>query len=64
MKIKDTRYTVDYYARTIWDTYYSERKSFDTEAEALAFIQELSENPRVGQVFFTTIKDIGFEKGE
>lgn len=64
MEIKNTHYTVEYYARTIWDRYYSERKPFDTETEALAFIQELSENPRVGQVFYVTTKEIGFERNK
>lgn len=60
MKIKNVRYIVEYYARTNWDNYYSERKPFDIENEALAFIKELSKNPRIGQVFYTTTKEIGF----
>lgn len=64
MEVKDTRYTVEYYARTNWDKYYSERKPCDSENEALAFIQELSKNPRVGKVFYTITKEISFERGE
>lgn len=60
MEVKNTRYTVEYYAQTIWDNYYSDRKSFDSENEAFAFIQELSKNPRVGKVFYTTTKEISF----
>lgn len=64
MEVKDTRYTVEYYARTIWDNYYSERKPCDSENEALAFIQELSKNPRVGKVFYTVTKEISFDGGK
>lgn len=60
MEVKSIRYIVEYYARTNWDNYYSERRPFDTEVEALAFIQELSKNPRVGKVFYTTTKEISF----
>lgn len=45
MKIKNVRYTVEYYACTVWDDPYSDRKTFDTEEEALAFIHELSKDP-------------------
>ena len=41
MEVKSTRYTVEYYSRTIWDEYFSDRRSFNTEPEALAYIQEL-----------------------
>lgn len=45
MKIKNVSYTVEYYAHTVWDDPYSDRKTFDTEEEALAFIHELSKDP-------------------
>ena len=62
MEIKSTRYTVEYYSRTIWDEYFSDRRSFNTELEALAYIQELLKNPRTGQVYYTTTKEIGLKK--
>ena len=62
MEVKSIRYTVEYYSRTIWDEYFSDRRSFNTEPEALAYIQELLENPRTGQVYYTTTKEIGLEK--
>ena len=62
MEVKSTRYTVEYYSRTIWDEYFSDRRSFNTEPEALAYIQELLNNHRTGQVYYTTTKEIGLEK--
>ena len=62
MEVKSTRYTVEYYSRTIWDEYFSDRRSFNTEPEALAYIQELLKNPRTGQVYYTTTKETGLEK--
>ena len=62
MEVKSTRYTVEYYSQTIWDEYFSDRRSFNTESEALAYIQELLKNPRTGQVYYTTTKEIGREK--
>ena len=62
MEIKSIRYTVEYYSQTIWDEYFSDRRSFNTESEALAYIQELLKNPRTGQVYYTTTKEIGLEK--
>ena len=62
MEVKSTRYTVEYYSQTIWDEYFSDRRSFNTESEALAYIQELLKNPRTGQVYYTTTKEIGLEK--
>lgn len=64
MEVKSIRYIVEYYARTNWDNYYSERRPCDSENEALVFIQELSKNPRVGKVFYTITKEISFERGE
>ena len=62
MEVKSIRYTVEYYSQTIWDEYFSDRRSFNTESEALAYIQELLKNPRTGQVYYTTTKEIGLEK--
>lgn len=60
MKIKNVRYTVEYYGHTVWDDPYSDRKTFDTEEEALAFIHELSKDPLINRAFYTTTKEISF----
>ena len=60
MKIKNIRYTVEYYACTIWDDPYSDRKTFGTKEEALAFIHELSKDPLVSRAFYTTTEEISF----
>ncbi len=63
MEIYETRYVVEYYAKTIWGDYFSERKPFDTENEALAFIiHKLSKDPLVNRAFYTTTKEIRFNR--
>ena len=60
MKIKNVRYTVVYYACTIWNDPYSDRKTFDTKEEAMAFIHELSKDPLVSRAFYPTPEEISF----
>lgn len=60
MKIKNVSYTVEYYAHTVWDDPYSDRKTFDTKEKALAFIHELSRDPLVSRAFYTTTEEISF----
>lgn len=60
MKIKNVRYTVEYYARNIWDDPYSDRKTFDTKEKAIEFINKLSKDPLVDRAFYTTIEEIRF----
>lgn len=63
MEVCETRYTVEYYAKTNWGNYFSERKPFNDKNEALSFIfNVLAKNPRVNRAFYTTTKEIHFDR--
>ena len=64
MEVKSTRYTVEYYSRTIWDEYFSDRRSFNTEPEALAYIQELLKNPALVRCITLLPKKLVLKRSE
>lgn len=52
MEIEKT-FRVDYSGKNLWDQYYDNRVSFDSEEEADAFIQKLMEDESIYQIFKT-----------
>lgn len=61
MEIKSVRYYVEWFGKSIWGGYISDEKSFDTEAEALAFIKnELKPDANITRATLTSTKHIYF----
>lgn len=62
MEIKRVRYSVEWSGKTIWDDYFSDGKSFDDEAKAIAFIKDvLAKDERIDRAYYTTTKTIYFD---
>lgn len=61
METKNPTYTVEWSGKTIWDDYFSDRKTFDHENKALSFIiNELANDERIDRAYYTTTKTIYF----
>ena len=65
METKDVYYSVEGWGETPWGDCFSDRKRFDNENEALSFItNDLKNDSRVYQAYYTTHKTIEFKRGE
>ena len=49
----EKKFQVEYHGKNLWDQYYDNRVSFDSEEEADAFIQKLLEDENIYQIFKT-----------
>lgn len=62
MEVKNITYTVEWSGKTIWDDYFSDRKTFDDKDEALAFLyNDLADDPRVDRAYYTATQTIYFK---
>ena len=65
MVTKDVYYSVEWWGETPWGEYFTNRKRFDYENEALSFIaDDLKNDPLVREAHYTTHKTIEFKRGE
>lgn len=65
METKDVYYSVEWWGEASWGEYFTDRKRFDYEHEALSFIaNDLKNDPRVCEAYYTTHKTIVFKRGE
>ena len=65
METEDVYYSVEWWGETPWGEYFSNRKRFDYENEALSFIaDDLKNDPLVREAHYTTHKTIEFKRGE
>ena len=65
METKDVYYSVEWWGETPWGEYFTNRKRFDYENEALSFIiHDLKNDPLICEAHYTTHKTIVFKRGE
>ena len=65
METKDTYYSVEWMGETPWGDCFTDRKRFENENEALSFIaNDLKNDSRVCEAYYTTHKTIVFKRGE
>ena len=65
METKDVYYSVEWWGEASWGEYFTDRKRFDYENEALSFIaNNLKNDPRICEAYYTTHKTIVFKGGE
>ena len=64
METKDVYYSVEWWGEASWGEYFTDRKRFDYESEALSFIaNNLKNDPRICEAYYTTHKTIVFKRG-
>ena len=65
METKDVYYSVEWWGEASWGEHFTDRKRFDYENEALSFIaNNLKNDPRICEAYYTTHKTIVFKRGE
>ena len=65
METKDVYYSVEWWGEASWGEDFTDRKRVDYENEALSFIaNNLKNDPRICEAYYTTHKTIVFKRGE